>query len=158
MSPRVGQALKPVELICKADGLPMPEAEVRFEPTRRWRLDWAWPDYKVAVEIEGGVWIRGRHTRAKGYIGDMEKYSQAAILGWCVIRILPQQIPQVGELVGRALITRGYPAPGAVDQGTVSVQGASVVSARSGRNTGKRSRNSRGQTPARGTGGTMSEP
>lgn len=62
--------------------------EVRFHPTRKWRFDFALLPLskKIAIEVEGGVWSRGRHTRGSGYIGDMEKYNEAAILGWTVLR------------------------------------------------------------------------
>ena len=60
----------------------------------------------MALEIEGGVWTRGRHTRAKGYIGDMEKYNAAALMGWHVLRVTPQQVSsgEAGRLVQRALM------------------------------------------------------
>ena len=60
--------------------------EYRFHPTRRWRFDCAWPDQLVAVEMEGGVWTRGRHTRPVGYQKDIEKYNAAAIAGWRVLQ------------------------------------------------------------------------
>lgn len=89
----------PVELICEADNLPMPEAEYRFDPPRRWRFDFAWPstnggawDADVALEIEGAVWTRGRHTRGAGFLKDMEKYNRATVLGWKVIRCTPSTI------------------------------------------------------------------
>lgn len=63
-----------------------PVREHRFHPTRRWRFDFAFPDQKLAVEIEGGIWTGGRHTRGSGYKGDMEKYNEAALLGWKVLR------------------------------------------------------------------------
>lgn len=53
---------------------------------RRWRFDFAWPDKKVALEIEGGTWSRSRHTTGAGYRNDCYKYNTAATLGWCVIR------------------------------------------------------------------------
>jgi len=81
-----------VEQICEAVGLPMPVKEYRFHPKRRWRFDYAWPEYKVAIEIEGGAWIYGRHTRAKGFVNDMEKYNEAVLLGWRVLRYTPEQI------------------------------------------------------------------
>ena len=68
-------------------GLPEPEREYRFHPTRKWRFDFAWPEIKVAVEIEGSVWARGRHTRGSGYLGDIEKYNEATALGWRVYRV-----------------------------------------------------------------------
>ncbi len=63
-----------------------PQREYRFHPTRRWRFDVAWPEHKVAVELEGGVWTLGRHTRGKGYCADMQKYNAAIELGWRVVR------------------------------------------------------------------------
>lgn len=60
--------------------------EYRFHPTRKWRFDLAWPDSMVALEIEGAVWVQGRHTRGSGFAKDMEKYNAAALLGWRVLR------------------------------------------------------------------------
>ena len=62
--------------------------EYCFHPTRRWRFDFViLPiDKQIAIEVEGGVWSSGRHTRGKGYIGDMEKYNEAALRGWKVLR------------------------------------------------------------------------
>lgn len=81
-----------LEYQCLAAKLPAPVAEHRFSPPRRWRFDYAWPEQKVALEQEGGVWTRGRHTRGKGYLADMDKYNSAAILGWIVIRATPSQV------------------------------------------------------------------
>jgi very-short-patch-repair endonuclease len=67
-------------------GLPEPEREYRFHPTRRWRFDFAWPDYMLAAEVEGGVWVRGAHNRGAGFIKDCIKYNEAALLGWTVLR------------------------------------------------------------------------
>lgn len=57
-----------------------------FHYTRKWRFDYAIPDLKVAIEIDGGVWEYGRHNRPQGYINDMEKLNNAAALGWLVLR------------------------------------------------------------------------
>ena len=65
---------------------PMPVAEHRFAPPRRWRFDRAWVPYRVAVELEGGVWTGGRHTTGAGFLGDIEKYNAAALAGWMVLR------------------------------------------------------------------------
>jgi hypothetical protein len=78
--------------IWTALGLPPPIPEFRFSPPRKWRFDWAWPDRKVAVEQEGGIWIRGRHSRGVGMLKDMEKYNRAALLGWRVFRFTPDQV------------------------------------------------------------------
>lgn len=99
----------PFAKVCKALGIPMPQAEYRFHKTRMWRFDFAWPEFYVALEIEGGVWSKGRHTRPRGFLGDMEKYNEAAVAGWLVIRCTPQQIWSSGpETVLRALQARGY--------------------------------------------------
>lgn len=69
-----------------AAGLPPFEREYRFHPTRKWRFDFAWPDRKVACEIEGGAWSNGRHTRGPGFVADCEKYNSANGFGWHVYR------------------------------------------------------------------------
>ena len=61
--------------------------EYRFHPTRKWRLDFAWPQYLIGVEIEGGIWHRGRHNRPAGFIEDCRKYNEAALMGWTIIRV-----------------------------------------------------------------------
>lgn len=61
-----------------------PEREVQFHPSRRWRFDFCWPEAKVAVELQGATWARGRHTRGAGYRNDCEKLDEAQALGWRV--------------------------------------------------------------------------
>lgn len=61
---------------------------------RYWKFDFAMVDQMVAVEIEGGVYTEGRHTRPEGFIKDMEKYNAAAIQGWKVLRYTPEQVKQ----------------------------------------------------------------
>lgn len=68
-------------------GFPLPEPSgYRFHPTRKYEFDFAWPDIKLAIEIEGGVFTQGRHTRGVGYSNDCSKYNLATILGWRVLR------------------------------------------------------------------------
>ena len=78
-------------LICKSRLKVECVKEYRFHETRRWRFDYAIPDYKIAIEIDGGVWIEGRHNRPKGYINDLEKFNEAAAAGWLVLKFTPQQ-------------------------------------------------------------------
>jgi very-short-patch-repair endonuclease len=75
-----------LQLELRAIRLPEPKPQFRFHPTRRWTFDLAWPDRMLAVEVEGGIWTRGRHVRGKGYERDVEKYNAAALLGWKVLR------------------------------------------------------------------------
>lgn len=73
--------------------LPEPEREYAFEEHRgpkgrraSYRFDFAWPDKKLAVECEGGIWHQGRHTRGAGFEADCRKYNTAVINGWAVLR------------------------------------------------------------------------
>jgi very-short-patch-repair endonuclease len=66
--------------------------EYRFHPVRKWRFDYAIPEHLVALEVEGGVWIGGRHTSPKGFLGDMEKYNTATTMGWKVLRTTPDDL------------------------------------------------------------------
>ena len=75
------------------------EREYRFHPTRRWRFDLAFPSRWVAVEVDGGAFIAGRHARGAGIRNDCEKFSEAAALGWRVLRVLPEQI-ESGQALG----------------------------------------------------------
>ena len=70
----------------KTEGIKF-EREYRFHPKRRWRFDFAWPDKKVAVEIEGISYEGGRHQRVGGFLEDCLKYEAALMLGWKVYRI-----------------------------------------------------------------------
>ena len=69
-----------------------PVGEHIFFPIRKWRFDFCWPDQRIALEIEGGVFTEGRHTRGSGFINDMQKYNAAAYLGWRVIRTTWSQL------------------------------------------------------------------
>ena len=81
-------------LLWKAAGGPELTAEHKFHPTRKWRFDFALPDYKLAIEIDGGAFLPfgGRHGRGMGMVKDCEKYRAAADLGWRVWRFSPKCI------------------------------------------------------------------
>ena len=78
--------------ILKEHGCPEPVPEYRFAPPRRWRFDQAWPAQKIAFEFEGGVWTGGGHVRGKVYTSNCEKYNEAALLGWLLIRATADQV------------------------------------------------------------------
>lgn len=72
-----------------------PEHQFAKHIGRRWKLDWANTELKLAIEIEGVVYRRGaksRHQTAKGYEGDAEKYNAATEMGWRVLRYTPDMI------------------------------------------------------------------
>jgi hypothetical protein len=63
--------------------LPKPLRQVTFHPTRRWPFDFAWPDEKVAVEIQGGGFMaKSGHNTGVGSALDAEKHRAAVLLGW----------------------------------------------------------------------------
>jgi hypothetical protein len=76
--------------------LPLPVPEVQFFPGRKWRFDFAWPDIKLALEIEGGIWVEDNsaHRAPLKFINDMEKYNTAMLEGWRVIRVTPTEVKQ----------------------------------------------------------------
>ena len=67
------------------------EREYRFAPPRRWRFDFAWTEIRLALEIEGGTWVTGRHNRPAGFAKDLEKYNTATLMGWRLLRVTPAQ-------------------------------------------------------------------
>jgi very-short-patch-repair endonuclease len=97
-----------VNALCQQYGLPKPKPEHRFASPRRWCLDFAFLRDKVALEVEGGIWIRGggRHNRGAGMLKDMEKYNRAAALGWRVVRCTPQTLISGVEAVAACLTER----------------------------------------------------
>ena len=72
---------------------PDPEREYRFHPDRMWRFDFCWPAYRLAVEMEGGVFTKDtRHVDGAGYANDCEKYNAALELGWRVFRFTARDV------------------------------------------------------------------
>ncbi len=59
--------------------------EVKFFPGRRFRFDYAHHSAKAAIELEGGAFVRGRHSGGMGQVRDAEKGRLAAYSGWNVI-------------------------------------------------------------------------
>ncbi len=92
----------------RAMQLPIPEQEHRFAPPRRFRFDFAWPEQKLAVEIEGGTWGKSRHTTGKGYGKDCEKYNLAVLMGWRVLRFTGDMVKsgEAIEVIRRAIEIR----------------------------------------------------
>ena len=89
-------------LLLKDHGIPF-EQEYRFRglnDQRRWRFDFVvLPLYlQIAIEIEGGSYVYGRHNRPKGFAADCEKYNQATLMGWKVLRYTPNQALELAPL------------------------------------------------------------
>lgn len=71
------------------------EPEYQFHPSRRWRFDYALVKEKIAIEAEGGTFIKGRHTTGIGHTNDCEKYNAAALLGWRILRYTRANLNQL---------------------------------------------------------------
>ena len=78
--------------------LPAHVTEYKFHQTRRWRFDFAFVDQKIAIEVDGGTYSQGRHTRGKGFNNDCHKINSAICLGWRVLRGDSEMVKN-GELI-----------------------------------------------------------
>lgn len=76
------------------------ERQYRFAPPRRWLADFASPAHRLIVEVDGGIWTNGRHTRGSGRVRDMERDNWCALNGWRVLRFTPAQVDS-----GQAILT-----------------------------------------------------
>jgi hypothetical protein len=74
------------------EGIPIPLFEFKFHPYRKWRFDLAWPDRKLALEVQGGIFSQGRHTRGAAMLKEWEKLNSAACLGWRVLYCQPSDL------------------------------------------------------------------
>jgi len=76
---------------CKINNWAAPVSELKFHPVRKWRFDWAWPDLRAALELNGGTFTGGRHIRGIGYERDCEKIAVAMTMGWAVLSVTTRQ-------------------------------------------------------------------
>lgn len=103
------------ELHLLAARVPPWQRDYVFHPTRKWELDFAWPELRVYLSIEGGVGksshrgirpvyrskiIAGRQIKVKvgirdGLAEDLEKHNEAALLGWLASGLLDRCWPTV---------------------------------------------------------------
>lgn len=81
--------------------------EFLFWPGRKFPFDYALPGYKLAVEIEGGVWRKGggAHSHPTNIMRDIEKYNGAVIMGWRILRFTDYHLktPYAVECVTEAI-------------------------------------------------------
>lgn len=106
-----------IALMKQAYKIPEPKLEYRFYPLRKWRFDFAWPVVRepqgitgensgaLAIEIQGGMFTQGRHTRGGALRKEWEKLNMAAILGWRILYFQPDDIYKKAtmEMIQRAL-------------------------------------------------------
>lgn len=86
--------------VCRTMRLPEPQPEFAFHPARKWRIDFYFEanGRKVALEVEGGVFTGGRHTRAAGFLGDIEKYNHLAMQQIFLVRCTPSNLMKLETL------------------------------------------------------------
>ncbi len=92
---------------CYSHGIPEPLCEYQFDESRKWKFDFCWLAWpRVALEVEGGAY-RGQGHRSVGvFLRNMEKYNEAAIAGWRLIRCTWDDVLKTGKvypLIKRAL-------------------------------------------------------
>ena len=80
--------------LCATAGLPAPQTEFMFHPERKWRMDFAWPAHRLALERDGGVFIPGGagHNTGAGVRKDHEKGNSAAVMGWRILHVFPEKL------------------------------------------------------------------
>jgi len=96
---------------CRARKMPEPVRQFAFaaELGRKWRADFAWPDYKLLLEVQGAVFTGGRHTRGAGYSAECERRAAAVGLGYAIIEATTAQVRsgKAAQWAGTALKARG---------------------------------------------------
>jgi len=73
-------------------GLPAATREYRAIDGRKFRWDFAWPEYGLLVEVQGGTWGKGAHSTGAGISRDTEKLNLASLDRWFVMQFTPDQI------------------------------------------------------------------
>lgn len=109
VSPRVSPRELQFAAMLEDWGFQAPVRDFRFLPSRRWRIDFAWPEQWVAVEIEGGVEMGYGHASPKRFISDAWKYNELAIRGWTLLRFTGSMLDSYPDRVKKLLIRAGVP-------------------------------------------------
>lgn len=102
-APSEGESL--FAMHCKVHKL-TPEREFKFHPERKWRFDFAFPAEKLSIEVEGGTWSNGRHSRGAGLEADCFKYNSGVLLGWRILRFTTEMV-ESGAAINDVLVALG---------------------------------------------------
>jgi hypothetical protein len=93
------------------ESLPLPVFEYQFALPRKWRFDLAWPDqhHRLALEVQGGIFSQGRHTRGPALLKEWEKLNRAASMGWRIVFVQPKDLCTLAtaRLIKRCLAFEG---------------------------------------------------
>jgi len=79
--------------------------EYKFHPKRKWRIDFYLPEFGLAIELEGGIFTQGRHTRGSGFMADIKKYNEITAAGLSLIRVTYSTLNKNStfDLIGRCI-------------------------------------------------------
>ena len=91
-----------------------PNRKIVMERIKDWNEIYeAWPEEKVACEVQGGVWVGGRHNRGKGYENDCDKLNLSQLEGWLLLYVTTTHIARgdAAELIRKALKVRKLKPP-----------------------------------------------
>lgn len=88
--------------------------QYKFDSTRNWTFDFAWPSQKLALEVEGRY-----HRTEKGQRQDSEKFNEAVRQGWRVLRYPSDRVSGVKarEMAGLVLELLCCPPSSSNDSG-----------------------------------------
>lgn len=92
-------------------GFPRFEEEVKFHPTRRWRLDFGASQYRLGIECQGGTYSYGRHSRGPAQHNDYDKLNAAQLLGWRILYFDAKHIREIGptlDTIRSMLVSLGW--------------------------------------------------
>ncbi len=118
MNSNLEEGLVNILLITGRD-LPQPVREHVFDPKRKWRFDFCWPQQRVAVEVEGGLnKAQSGHRSKSGIQRDVDKYNAATVQGWKVLRVTADMLKRdpVGFIDLVRLAMKAPPKRGSVIQ------------------------------------------
>lgn len=82
---------------------------------RLWRIDVAIPEQRIAIEIDGGLWLgkKGGHTTGRGSLNDRAKGNMLTATGWLLFRTDPSNMMKVFQHIKKWLDVEKDPSEGA---------------------------------------------
>lgn len=88
--------------------LPEPKRQYKFHASRKFLADFAWPEFRLIVEINGGTWMtKSGHNTGKGILRDYEKSNAAQLMGYTYLQFTGKELDDltavetVKEFIGR---------------------------------------------------------
>ena len=114
-TPGMSLEAREFRVLCKDNGLPMPEVDYRFATERgsSMEIDYAWPPEKLGLEVQGGIFRDGGGAhQGKGHLRDIRKMNLAHELGWRVLQCVPDDLhsPLTLDMIRQALTSRSAAA------------------------------------------------